>query len=296
MVFTIDPEQFTAHVPLTVTAGLTVPNGLDNMVESRKIVAYEDAICAEPINEEAEGPVSSGQAEFVLWIPSIYEKVYLRQEIEVDGYPYYGYGREVGIDSDTPATEGFNEVYYAIGVDSPMNNGAVAPYGAMGLSDTEIRLTVTPNTGFALKNGTLKYHKGINDYDITGTDPDYSFTMPASDVTISAFFNRRLLLDFIAIEGPSDLMVPVTITHSAGTTSTDISWLDKETLTFTVDADYSKEAGNLKWLVNGKELSATGSSLTISAQTYVLRRYTLTVMIKEDDQWYSGEQSFTVTK
>jgi hypothetical protein len=98
------------------------------------------------------------------------------------------------------------------------------------------------------------------------------------------------------IEGPGDLMIPVTITHSGSISSTNISWSDNETLTFAVGSAYSVGAGNLKWLVNGEEVSAAGSSLAISARDYVERTYVLTAMIKESGQWYSGNYDFTVER
>jgi hypothetical protein len=99
------------------------------------------------------------------------------------------------------------------------------------------------------------------------------------------------------IEGPGDLMVPVSITHSAGSvSSTAISWSGDESLTFTVDTAYSAEAGNLQWLVNGETVAAPGNSLTVRSRDYILRTYTLTVMIKEQGQWYSGNYDFTVVR
>jgi hypothetical protein len=187
---------------------------------------------------------------------------------------------------------------YRIGIDPAMVWGSVAADKRYETAGNTIGLTVTPDTDYRLKSGTLQYSDGDLDYPLTGSGPGYSFIMPASDVTISAFFNR--VLGF-AIEGPRDEMIPVTVTHSADSISpTDsfpaISWSGDESLTFTVDAAYSAEAGNLKWLLNGEELEAAENSLVIRARDYVPRHYTLTVMIEAHDLWYSGEQGFTVVR
>jgi hypothetical protein len=175
-------------------------------------------------------------------------------------------------------------------------NGAVSANPASASEGTAITLTVTPGTGYVLKSGTLKYRysDGDGDHVVDISGPEYTFTMPEANVTVHAEFNK--VLGF-TIEGPQDLMVPVTIVNSADdTSSTNISWSNDESLTFTVADDaYKAEAGNLKWLVNGEDVTATGSSLIISARDYILRTYTLTAMIKADDGlWYSKETSFTV--
>jgi hypothetical protein len=290
--FTITAAQFTAHVPLTVTAGLTVPNGVT--VTSRKIAVYGDEACADSIG--AETPVlMSGEAELTFWIPSVYEAVYLRQEIVAGSVPYNGDIRTIAIDPGGPLAGELHETYYAVRIDPAIANGTVTvvPDGAIALPDTLITLQVTPDPDYILKEGSLKYNDG-SDHLLTG--PDYSFAMPASDLTISAFFNR--VLGFVI--GPQDEMIPVTVRHSAGPMSPDISpgisWSGNETLTFTVDAAYSAEDGNLKWIVNGNEITAAGNSLTIRARDYVMRHYTLTVMIEAQGQWYSGEQGFTVVR
>jgi len=48
----------------------------------------------------------------------------------------------------------------------------------------EITVTLTPENGYRYKPGTLQYNDGTKDVNISGT----SFTMPASDVTVTAVF------------------------------------------------------------------------------------------------------------
>jgi hypothetical protein len=184
---------------------------------------------------------------------------------------------------------------YRITIDPAIAEGRVTADKSCEAVGNTISLTITPDANYRLKSGTLTYSDGTDEYPIAGTEPDYAFTMPAFDVTISAFFNR--VLGF-TIEGPGDLMVSVTTENSAGGTSTEISWSADESVTFTLESsDYQAEDGNLKWIVNGTEISdAGGKSLVIRARDYVQRSYMVTVMIREDGQWYSTEIPFEVTE
>jgi hypothetical protein len=292
--FTFTAAQFTAHVPLTVTAGLRVPGGVT--VTGRKIAVYGDEGCADLIDIIEETPASSGDLELAFWIPSVYEAAYLLQEIVAGGISYRGNLSAVAIDAAGPVSGDAQDAYYAALVDPAMVNGTVVPDWVIALPDTLITLRVTPQPGFILKAGSLNYNDG-SDHPLAGSD--YSFAMPEADVTIGAFFNR--VLGF-AIEGPQDEMIAVAVEHSGGLLSpTDaspgISWSGDESLTFRVDAAYSVENGNLMWIVKGEEIPVNrGSSLVIRARDYMPRHYILTVMIKAHDQWYSGEQDFTVVR
>jgi hypothetical protein len=136
------------------------------------------------------------------------------------------------------------------------------------------------------------YNDG-SDHAIAG--PPYTFTMPASDVTVSAAFEPSF---DITIEGPQDKTIVISAAHSGNREpATTISWSAGEWLAFTVEnSGYSAEAGNLLWFVEGEEKTGTESSLTIHAKDYVKRTYRLTVMIKADDQWYSTDTVFRVVE
>jgi hypothetical protein len=120
--------------------------------------------------------------------------------------------------------------------------------------------------------------------------------MPAADVTVGAEFELLSSGVYITIEGPRDEAVAIIVRHSAGhTPPTTISRSAGESVTFTLDSpDYSQEALDLLWFVEGELKTGTGNSLTINAVDYVERIYSLVVMIKVDAQWYSAETFFTV--
>jgi hypothetical protein len=292
--FTIAEEDFTALVPITVTAELTVSDGI--AVSRRMIAAYGDEACMTTLlNPTPVAP--AGQAGITLWTPSADELVYVRQEIQVGPTMFNGKSVSVTIPYPVqPAGASLDDSFYKV-ISSGLIDGAITAV-PIALSGSSIDFTVTPATDYILKSGTLKCSDGTNDLPITGTEPDYAFAMPASDITISAFFNR--VLGF-TVEIPTDkaLAVTITMTHSAEADPvTNISWSGDESILFTVeDSGYTVEDGNLQWIENGVEiLTASGNSHTIEARNYVQRSYTVTVMIKEDGQWYSREIPFKVTE
>jgi hypothetical protein len=178
---------------------------------------------------------------------------------------------------------------YSVTAAAGISRGTVNADPAFAAAGTAITLTVTPDSGYALKGGTVKYSYGGADYTPGGSGLVYSFTMPAANVTVSAEFNT--VVGTITIEGFRD--EAVTITPDSAT----ISWQAGASVIFTLNNDnYTAEAGNLKWYVEGEPKTGTGNSLTINARDYVVRSYSLTAMIKVNDQWYSADTGFTVVK
>jgi hypothetical protein len=186
-----------------------------------------------------------------------------------------------------------NEGYFDIAL-GPMDNGTVLPNFNAAFPDATITLTVTPDTGYVLKAGSLKVNDGA--VPVAGSGSTYTFAMPAANATVSAVFNK--LVGPFTIEGPQDKAITVTAAHSAGaghTPATEISFAQNESITFTLNSpDYAAEDGNLQWLVNDVNKTGTTNSLTVNAREYTLRTYTLTVLIREGGQWYSTEAAFEV--
>ena len=72
-----------------------------------------------------------------------------------------------------------------------MTNGSIDAFYYVGENDTAT-LTIEPNTGYRLKNGTLKVMKGdMVEVPLTKVnDTTYTFTMPSADVTVFAEFEK----------------------------------------------------------------------------------------------------------
>ncbi|MDR2258716.1 MAG: hypothetical protein LBE14_06165, partial [Treponema sp.] len=79
-------------------------------------------------------------------------------------------------DSSPPAV-------YTVSVAAGIPNGVITVNPASAEEGALITVTATPNTGYQLQAGSLKYNDGT-DHAITGT----AFTMPAANVTVTAVF------------------------------------------------------------------------------------------------------------
>ena len=77
---------------------------------------------------------------------------------------------------------------YTVAVDEDITNGTVEANVSEAAEGDTVTLTVTPADNY--KIDTVTYNDGTNDVEITATEGVYSFTMPASDVTVSATFKR----------------------------------------------------------------------------------------------------------
>jgi hypothetical protein len=305
----IDDEEFIALVPVTVTVGLTAPAGLP--VGRRMIAAYGDAACTEALLSPV--PVSTtGSVETTLWVSSSSANVHIRQEVTIGVVTLNGHPEPVTI-TGTGTVVPFADTLYTVSLDTGISDGTVTTTTPAAFGGNSVGVAFEPDTGYTLKAGSLIYSY----VDTSGGPPvsvdnpvgeiapnEYEFIMPPFDVTVSAFFNKFL---GFTIEGPQEETIAITTEHSVGgTPPTEISWTDAESVTFTVDnSDYTVEDRNLKWFVNGTEITtgsvdplimASGNSLTLNAKAYIQRSYTGTVMIEANGQWYSAAISFKVTQ
>lgn len=69
-----------------------------------------------------------------------------------------------------------------------LEGGSITASPSTTAAGATVSLTITPDSGKRLKEGTLKYTDGLADYYITGT----SFTMPAANLTVTAEFEDIL--------------------------------------------------------------------------------------------------------
>jgi len=130
-------------------------------------------------------------------------------------------------------------------------NGSITANVESAIVGTTVNLTVAPNAGYQLKAGSLKYHDGLTGTVISGT----SFTMPASNVTITAEFEKP---SYVASSGTlsngSIILNPTSAVF--GTTMN---------LTVAPNAGYQLKAGSLKYNDGIHDISIIGTSFTMPA-------------------------------
>ena len=180
-------------------------------------------------------------------------------------------------------------LYYVIIPD--MAGGSVSASMGEAVKDEKVTLTVTANTGCRFVNGSLKYsyedsEGATREVPLTVTDGEASFTMPESDVTVSAEFIQVFEVDdasslSTALAGFQDgdvfkLTDSFTYTGNiAISEKTALFELNGETLTVEgkvsvdnggiLDCDDDNGALNVKGVVDA---SGSGSSITVNDVTF----------------------------
>ncbi|MDD4671396.1 MAG: leucine-rich repeat protein [Bacteroidales bacterium] len=147
---------------------------------------------------------------------------------------------------------------------SPISqNGSIVPSYAAAPSNTEVTLTVTPNVGYMLIDGTLEAHK-TNDATTPVTITDGKFTMPAYDVTVTAQF-----------EGLPQTLTVATVDNGSITASpsTDIVTDTEITLTVTPSVGYQLKDGSL----NAYKTDNQSVSISIIDNKFFMPAYGATV-------------------
>jgi hypothetical protein len=171
--------------------------------------------------------------------------------------------------------------------------GSLSSSHASAAAGTAVTLTVTPETGYALKGGSLAVNGGGAAVSVSGSGSTYTFTMPASDVTASAVFNPSF---GVAIEGPGDEAIAVIWEKNPENTLTGarLSRSNNDSITFTA-AGYTSGV-DLMWIMEGQAYNGTGDSLTIYAKDLAVRSYSITVMVKANGLWHSVTESIEIVE
>lgn len=73
---------------------------------------------------------------------------------------------------------------HLVELNSQIAGGTIQAHAATAAAGSTVTLTITPEEGWQLQEGSLKYNDGTEDHAIIGE----SFTMPAGDVTVTAEF------------------------------------------------------------------------------------------------------------
>jgi hypothetical protein len=288
--FTITPDEFTALVPVTVSTDLTIP-GSGVTVDRRQVSAYSDASCTSYLGTATAAATNkTGPVDLILWVSSSLTTVYVRQEITTTvnaALTLAGPTTTVNITNpELPVTASRNDTAYKVDIATVITGGTVEVNTPAAFQDNTVTVTVTPESGSGYALKTLLYNPG--GVTLAGPPP-YTFTMPSSDVTMSAVFHKSI---GITINDIQETTVLLSVDNSTISRSTN------QVATFSLNnASYTVEDNNLKWLVNGTAITtATGGTLSINAVNYLPRTYYVTVMIKVNGQWYSKDLALIVTQ
>jgi len=173
-------------------------------------------------------------------------------------------------------TDPVEPISYTVTINAT-TNGTVTASAESATEGTEITLTVAPDEGYELDELI------VNNGDVTVTDN--KFTMPASDVTITATFKLT----------ETEPVEPTTYTITVNSTSNGTILADAEsategtlvTLTITPDSGYEleslsvKDANNNDVNVTDNQFTMPASSVTISGTFKQLERpdYTFTINV-----------------
>lgn len=152
---------------------------------------------------------------------------------------------------------------YAIDVDTIGYGSITADPSGEVAADTEITLTVTPEKGYELKEGSLKVTYTTDDGEQTVPVTDNKFNMPAADVTVSAEFVATEYDITYELDGganaegnPDTYTVEDAITLSAptraGYTFTGWTWDGQNEPQTTVNLAAGSVTGNLTFTANWK--------------------------------------------
>jgi hypothetical protein len=165
--------------------------------------------------------------------------------------------------SNVTVSAEFEAVVYSITVNGT-SHGSVAADLASAVKGTSITLTISANAGYRLKTLTVKDGSDA-DVTVSGTGTSRTFTMPPSNVTVSAEFEA---VYSVTVNGTSHGSVIANPISAAKDTSI--------TLTISADADYQlktlmvKDGSGIDVTVNGTGTSRTfampASNVTVSAE------------------------------
>ena len=146
---------------------------------------------------------------------------------------------------------------YTVTIDPSIEHGTVTASLANAVAGQTVTLTVTPNAGYAIN--TVNYNDGT-DHEITPSEGVYSFTMPASNITVSATFAMTWASLNAAMQNDGCFTLPYDITA----TETDIYLYVPSGKTVTLDLNGHTINRNLTAAVSNGYVIRVEGTLTIN--------------------------------
>ncbi len=162
-------------------------------------------------------------------------------------------------------TAEFEQIEYDITIDN-VQNGTISSNVTKATKDTEVTITVEPNDGFQLKEGSLKVYETSNENN-TVTVTDNKFTMPSYPVTITAEFEQTEYT--ITVENVNGGTI-ITTPEASTTEGTEV------TITATAEQDYQLKEGSL----NVYETGNVGNKVTITDNKFTMPKHDVTITAK----------------
>lgn len=140
-------------------------------------------------------------------------------------------------------------------------NGTITPSTSSGMTGEIISFDVAPATGYILQAGSLKYNDG-SDHLLSGS----SFTMPNSNITISALFDEMTIsVDSqngdITVGTAGSATFAVTTANIADGTAVTVNWCN---------AGGSPAATPIGLSAAGTNIASNSSTVTVTANTAAL--------------------------
>ena len=196
----------------------------------------------------------------------------------VNDEPQTGSSVEIACDEDKTFKATFAENPYTITYTQPENGtitvtdaeDAVITTGSTALFNSLNTITVTPNTGYQLQEGSLKATYGDGNLPVALTPVEgqagkYTFTMPAGAVTITATFEKATYqVTFSEVEGGSikadkataQMGDEVTLAYEANTNYEFVAWTVTDGSQQAVEVTAEKE-GKYTFIMPASDVTVT---------------------------------------
>ena len=189
-------------------------------------------------------------------------------------------------DANVTVTGEFEEIpFYTVTIDEGIQHGSIeaSPQGGYEGTGTLITLTITPDSSYRLKAGSLSTTPEV---ELKGTGNTRTFTMPDADVTVTAEFEE---ISSGSIQIEFDGIGAETINLTANNIENDIFWY--QTLVVTINGEYD----SYQWYLDGYQQNWNTPTVEINIYGgYEIRIHSLMAVVIKDGVPYSKELIFRV--
>ncbi|WP_026528314.1 InlB B-repeat-containing protein [Butyrivibrio sp. VCD2006] len=236
----------------------TMPAGNVTITATFKKISYSVTVASSE-NGSAESDKTSATKGDTVSITVAPESGYETDKVtvkDVDGNSVSVSGSENSYSFTMPAgnvtvTATFKKANYSVTVSSASNGSAESDKTTANKGDT-VSITTTPTSGYETDKVTVKDADG-NAVAVSGSEDSYSFTMPASNVTVSAAFKKRSYsITISSADG-----------GSASASADDATKGETVTITTTPDSGYETDKVTVKD-ADGGTVSVSGSGTSYS--------------------------------